>query len=187
MNTTALRHSEADRPLTEVISSLRADDWNAASPCEGWTARDVVAHLVDTQREFLTGRGLDVGERPDLGDAVQAWTTHAARVARILADDTTARTPFDGYFGPSTIGATFERFYVWDMLVHRWDLARSAGLDAWFTDTELDRIEAGIDGFGDSLYMEGICAPAVPAPEDADRLTRVLARLGRNTTAPVRG
>ncbi len=185
MNTTALRHAEADKPLTDVISSLRDTDWDVQSPCEGWTARDVLAHIIDTQRDFFAGRGVEVGERPDTDRPVEAWRTHTARIAEILADDTLVSTTYDGYFGPTTVGATFEQFYIWDMLVHRWDIARSAGIDAIFSDAELDRMEAGADSFGDALYMDGVCAPAVPAPDDADRTSRILAKMGRRTAASI--
>jgi len=71
------------------------------------------------------------------------------------------------------------QFYVWDMYVHRWDIAQAAGLDADLTDAELDRIEQGADSFGDALYMDGICRPGTQAPTAAGRLDHLLARLGR--------
>ncbi|MEU5843079.1 TIGR03086 family metal-binding protein [Rhodococcus sp. NPDC047139] len=185
MNTTALRYAEAERPLTEVIASLRDTDWDAPSPCEGWTARDVLTHIIDTQREFFAGRGLEVGDRPDPVRPAEAWKEHTARVAGILADDGVVSTAYEGYFGPTTVGETFEQFYIWDMFVHRWDIARSAGIDLKFSDGELDRIEAGADSFGDALYMDGVCADALAVAEDADRTTRVLARMGRNPAATV--
>ena len=77
------------------------------------------------------------------------------------------------------MGANLVRFYGFDMLVHRWDVAQAAGVDAGLTADELDRIERGADGFGDALYLDGVCRPGVEAPADADREARVLARLGR--------
>lgn len=180
MNTTARRHAEAERPLTRVIDAVDAAGWDRPSPCDGWTTRDVLAHIVDTQRDFLIGRGLDPGDRPDLADPAAAWREHTAAVARILADDAVPATTYDGYFGPTTIGATFEQFYVWDLLVHRWDIATGAGIDTALTEAELDRIEAGADSFGDSLYMDGVCRPAVESA-GSGRQDRVLARLGRRT------
>ncbi len=142
--------------------------------------RDVVRHLVQTQREFLTERGVDLGEEPDVdADPAAAWRAHAARVAAAVADETVAEQAHDGFSGPTTVGATLEQFYVWDMVVHRWDVARSAGLDAALTDAELDRVESGADAFGDALYMEGICRPGAEPAGGAGRETRVLARLGR--------
>ena len=177
---TATAYAAADRPLTAVLDAVPAGAWDRPSTCEGWTVRDVVRHLVQTQREFLTGRGVDLGEEPDVdAGPAAAWRAHAARVAATVADEAVAGQSYDGFFGPTTVGATLEQFYVWDMVVHRWDVARSAGLDAALTDAELDRVESGADAFGDALYMEGICRPGTESPADADRTTRVLARLGR--------
>ena len=65
------------------------------------------------------------------------------------------------------------------MVVHRWDVARSVGAEPALTDAELDLVEAGADAFGEALYREGICRPAIEPPADGDRATRVLARLSR--------
>jgi len=180
MNATARAYAAADQPLTALLDAVPADAWSRPSPCAGWSARDVVGHLVETQRELLTGHGVDLGETPDVGaDPAAAWRAHARRVAAAVAEDAVAGRGYDGWFGPTTVGATLEQFYVWDMVVHRWDLARATGQDAGLTDAELDRVAAGADSFGESLYTDGICRPAVEAPENADRATRVLARLGR--------
>jgi uncharacterized protein (TIGR03086 family) len=176
----ATAYAAADRPLTAVLDAVPTDAWDRPSTCEGWTVRDVVRHLVQTQREFLTERGVDLADEPDVdADPAAAWRSHARRVAAALADQAVAEAGYDGYFGPTTVGSTLEQFYVWDMLVHRWDVARSVGVDAALTEAELDRVESGADSFGDALYMEGICRPGTEPPAGAARETRVLARLGR--------
>ena len=182
MTRTAKQYQAALRPLTAVVSAVRPDAWMAPSPCEGWTARDVVAHMIQTQREMLTGHGADLGDAPDLdADPAVAWRHHTDRMLDVVADETLVGRAYDGHFGPTTVGETLEQFYVWDMYVHRWDLARAAGLPAELTDAELDRIEQGADSFGEALHMEGICRPRIDVGADADRTTRVLARLGRTT------
>jgi uncharacterized protein (TIGR03086 family) len=181
MTSTASLYEAADRPLTAVLDAVPGDGWTAPSPCEGWSARDVVRHIVQTQREFLTGHGVDLGEQPDVdADPAAAWRDHSKRVSEAVADEAVAGAEYDGHFGRTTVGASLEQFYVFDMLVHRWDIARAAGLDVPFTEAELDRIEQAADSFGDALYMDGVCRPGVEAPADADRATRVLARLGRS-------
>jgi uncharacterized protein (TIGR03086 family) len=180
MNTTLTQYEAAGRPLAETLDAVPAEGWSRPSPCEGWSAADVVGHLVGTQREFLATHGVDLGAAPAVAaDPAAAWRDHAKRVAEALADDAVPAREFDGFFGPTTVGAAFEQFYVWDMVVHRWDVARAAGAGTVFTDEELDRIEAGADSFGPALYMDGVCRPGVEIPEDADRTVRVLARLGR--------
>ena len=178
--TTAQRSQDADHPLTALLDSLTAPQWRAPSPCDGWDAGQVVRHLIETQREFLTGRGLDLGHAPDIdGDPAAAWRAHRRRVLALVSQDAVVATPYDGHFGPTTIGDTLERFYVFDMMAHRWDVARAVGSDCVFTDTELDQLEAGIASFGDAIHMEGICKPGVEAPAGADRQSEVLAKLGR--------
>ena len=180
MTSTAKQYRAALRPLAAVVEAVQPDGWNAPSPCEGWTARDVVGHMVQTQREILTGHGADLGGAPDLAaDPAGAWRDHAGRVLVLLGDEALVGRTYDGHLGPTTVGATLEQFYVWDMVVHRWDLARAAGLDAQLTDAELDRVEQGADSFGEALHMEGICRPSLHVGTDADRTARVLARLGR--------
>jgi len=179
--TTTLQHyRQADQPLTGLLDGVTPEQWGAPSPCEGWDAREVVRHLIDTQRQFVLGRDLDPGSAPDVdGDPSAAWRAHSTAISALLSQDDVAATPFEGHFGPTTIGETLERFYVFDMVVHRWDVARAVGGDDALTDAELDQIEAGIESFGAAIHMEGICRPGVEAPAGADRQTRVLAELGR--------
>jgi len=180
MNRSATQYETAHRPLAAVLDAVPAESWTNPSPCDGWAARGVVRHLIETQREFLAGHDIDLGQAPDIdADPAAAWRDHAKRVAAAISDDAVCTTGYDGHFGPTTVGATLEQFYIWDMLVHRWDIARSVGADDGLSDAELDRIDRGADSFGEALYMDGVCRPGVEAPEGADRQARVLARLGR--------
>ena len=184
MNLTALAYEAAFRPLFRIVETVPVDAWGRPSPCTHWTAREVVAHIVDTQRELLIGHGHDLGSALDLSDPAAALRDHAERVLALVSRDDVVDVTYDGFFGPTTVGATLVQFYVWDMLVHRWDVARATGGDEVLSPDELDRIEAGADSFGEALHMEGICGPAVPAPTGADRQAQLLARLGRDASRP---
>ena len=180
MNHTAAQYESTQQRLTAVLDAVPPHRWTDPSPCAGWTARDVLRHVVETQRDLLTGRGIDLGAAPDLdADPASAWREHAKRVLEAICDDAVPATAYDSHFGPTTLGATLEQFYVWDMLVHRWDIARATGGDADLTGDEIGRMEQGADSFGEALYMDGVCQPGVEVPTDADREVRVLARLGR--------
>jgi len=180
MSSTATQYETANRPLTAVLDAVPARSWTNPSPCDGWTARDVLSHMIETQREFLTGHGIDLGDAPDIDtDPAAAWRVHAKRVVEAISDDAVVGVEYDGHFGRTTVGATLEQFYVWDMLVHRWDIARTVGGDDGLSGAELDRIESGAESFGEALYMDGVCRPGVETPADSDRKVRLLARLGR--------
>jgi len=166
----------ADR-FTAVLDDLPSSAWTAPSPCAGWTAADVVGHIVDTQRDFLAKQDVDLGPRPE-GDPAELWAAH--RDAVLALDDEMLHRDYAGFFGPTTIGATLAQFYGFDLVVHRWDVGRAVGRDVRFTDAEMDDAERAVEGFGEHLYGEGICARPVPVPDGADRQTRLLARLGRS-------
>ncbi len=170
-------HQLADR-FTAVLDGLPSSAWAAPSPCAGWTAADVVGHVVDTQRDFLAKQDVDLGPRPD-GDPGALWAAHHAAV--LAVDDDVWHREYAGFFGPTTVGATLTDFYGFDLVVHRWDVGRAVGRDVRFSDAELDDVERSIASFGEHLYGEGICAGPVPVPDGADRQTRVLALLGRST------
>lgn len=170
--------SEYADAFDATVAQVRPEAWGAASPCEGWTAADVVRHVVDSQRAFLDRQGVPAGDVPaDPPDAV--WLAHRATVDRLLADGTGDRE-FDGFFGRTTIGDNLASFYGFDLVVHRWDLARAAGVACRFSDAELDQLEASLNAFGEHLYDPGVCARPVPVPDDAPRQDRLLALMGRD-------
>lgn len=177
-------------PFGAVVDRVPATDWDAPSPCEGWSARDVLAHVIHSQRTFLAERGVDAATSVDLDsdpsiDPGDAWRVHLERMRELLTDPAVAGMEYDGVFGRTTVGKSIVAFHGFDLVVHRWDIAAAAGLDERLTDSELDMLERSADGFGEHLYDDGVCKPALPVPDDADRQERVLARLGRRTPATV--
>lgn len=204
----ATRWRERSAPFSAEVEAVA--DWEAPSPCEGWTARDVLTHVIDTEREFLVGAGLIADESPaeespadrnpadanhtdeshadesppeETGEAVAdpaaRWAAHLATVEALLADPAAASRPHDGAFGPTTVGDVLLDFYGFDLIVHRWDLARSQGRDARLTEAELALVDAAVDGWGEHAYAPGIFDTPVDVPAGADEQTRVLARTGR--------
>jgi uncharacterized protein (TIGR03086 family) len=165
----------ADR-FTEVVDA--ATDWTAQSPCSDWNAAQVVDHVVSTQRDYLGKQDAGLGDLPE-SDPGAKWRAHLAGVRTVMADESFATREFDGYFGRTTVEELLANFYGFDMLVHRWDLGTAVGAPVTFADDELDRIETSVEGLGEMLYSEGVCKPALEAPDDATRQQRVLARLGR--------
>jgi|EndMetStandDraft_8_1072994.scaffolds.fasta_scaffold07676_4 uncharacterized protein (TIGR03086 family) len=166
------------QPFTDVVAA--GGDWSAPSPCAGWSARDVLDHVVTTQREFFERQDVDLGPAPD-GAPAEVWAAHVAAV-RAAATPKVAARAYDSVFGPTTVAATLAGFYGFDLVVHRWDLARGLGRDTSFSEAELDLVESALPGFGEHLYADGVCGPAVPVPADASRQVRLLATMGRDAT-----
>lgn len=176
-------YAERAAGVQHLLDGTGAQAWDAPSACTGWTGRDVVAHLVDSQRDFFRARGLDLGARPDLADPAQAWRAHAAAVRSLLAEPGVVEHEYEDFGGErTTIGSSVEAFLGFDMIVHRWDVAAADGRAYAFSDADLDVIEGFVAAMGSLLYSEGVCAPALDVPPEADRRARVLAALGRRAT-----
>lgn len=165
--------------MAATVGGLPAAAWDQPSPCAGWRAREVLAHVIDTERDFVTGHGISLPDPPAAdADPATRWSTHVQAMTAALTPEVFER-PFDGFFGPTTIGAALLDVYGFDLIVHRWDLAQAAGDDLRFSEQEMDTLDASIVQFGDAMYAAGICAPALPIHAEADRQTALLATMGR--------
>jgi uncharacterized protein (TIGR03086 family) len=183
MNDTTTDHlvlfiQRADR-FTQVVDAVDGS-WDVPTPCEEWTARDVVGHVIDTQRDFLQRQGLDTGPAPDLAEPPAAWRTQRDHVVAVLGSEGVADREYDGYFGRTTIGATMADFYGWDLVVHGSDVARATGQEWVVSDEDAASLHTTADGWGDALHSDGVCGPEVEVADDASTTDRLLARLGRD-------
>ena len=182
MTVPSQRHASASVRLTALIDAVAPDAWSAASPCEGWSARDVLDHVVSSELDFLRQRELPVPD-VDGSDPISAWPVLRDTFASILADPETGPRRFDGYFGPTTIEETVDRFYTLDLVIHRWDIAVAVGLPehARLTADEIDLVRANLDSIPDEVMRSpGLFGPAVEPPADADPTTELMAFLGRS-------
>ena len=168
----------ADRFTATVQATA---DWSAASPCEEWTAADVVDHVVDTEREFLDRHDAELGERPS-GQPPEVWAAHLAAVRPLVADEAFARAgvrrvlrPYDDRRDPA------ELLRLRPGRARLGPRAPSNGRPTTFTEADMDAMDQAFEGFGDHAYDEGVFRPAVEVADDAPRQERLLARMGRRS------
>ncbi len=178
METIADRYDRLAGDFAATIAAVPAGRWDAPSPCEGWTARDVVRHVSETPGMFFGFVGQEFGALPD--DPAEAFATTRTRMVAALRDPAVADADFEGFMGRMTFAEGVDRFINFDLVVHRWDLAKAAGLDDHIADDDLDRIEELSKGFGDAMRGPNAFGPAVDVAPDANQQSRVLAFLGRS-------
>lgn len=174
------RYRRLSAGFADRIAAVPEARWLSPSPCEGWSARDLVGHVVGTQAMFLglVKREMPVG--PDAADDPAAAWAHASGVIQTDLDDPErADVTFDGFFGESTFAGAVDRFLSWDLVVHSWDLARATGGDERVDPADAEWVIAGVAGFGDSIRSPQVCGPELSALADADATTRMLALVGR--------
>ncbi|MCW0214546.1 MAG: TIGR03086 family metal-binding protein [Pseudonocardia sp.] len=169
------RHADA---VAATIAAVPEDRWGAPSPCEGWTARGVVDHLVEVHGMFL---GL-VGRKPDPGptDPAGAFAHVRDIVQADLEDPERADATYEGMFGTTTFAKSVDGFVTLDLIVHRWDLGTAAGLDIVIPADEIGGILALVEHMPPEVREAGtVFGPALTPPEGADEQTRMLAAIGR--------
>jgi len=181
MTDIADRYDRLAADFAATIDAVPADRWASPSPCEGWTARDVVAHIIGNLGVFEGFVGRELGDVPSTDDDPAAAFAAANRVVSDhLHDPDAAAASFEGaVFGHMTFAEGIDRFVSYDLLIHRWDLARAAGLDVTLPADEVARAREAASALGDALRGPNAFGPEVPAPEGADEQTRLLAFLGR--------
>lgn len=179
MDETLTRLHRRAQHFSTAVDAVAPDRWDDPSPCAEWTVADVVHHVIDTQRDFLDRQHLDLGPRPGHDDPAAAWVTHRDALLSLIDEDVAA-TRCDGYFGPTTIGGTLAEFYGWDLMIHASDLLRAVGRPWQVGEQEVAELAEQARGWGRTLYVEGVCGPAVPVTETASAADRLLARLGRD-------
>jgi uncharacterized protein (TIGR03086 family) len=178
--TPAAHYRDLAAKFTNRVESVPADRWDDSSPCDGWTARDVVRHVIDTQRYIVTVVDLELPEGPSVDDdPAAAWASTRDEMQKILDDPALAGREYDGHFGRTELGTTVDSFYCFDLVVHGWDLARATGLDETIPADDLTWVGGVAEQLGDNIRTAGVCGPAVNVSADADEQTRVLAFLGR--------
>ena len=174
------RYARLASAFAEKIAAVPDDSWDNPSPCEGWTARDVVGHVISTQGMFLGFVGRELGDIPSADhDPLGAWRAASAVVHADLENPERAATEFTGFTGTSTFEAAVNRFLCFDLVVHNWDLSRATGQDERIDAEDIERVRQQAEEFGDAMRAPQAFGSAIEPPEGADSQQKLLAFLGR--------
>ncbi len=181
MSAAAEEHRRIAGVFTDRVRG--ATDWDAPAPVEGWTARDVVRHLVEWFPPFLAdgaGEKLESGPSVD-EDPVAAWQVHSDSVQALLDDPATSTKVLQNrHLGELPLDAAVDQFYTADVFMHTWDLSRATGQDETLDPEKCAVMLAGMEPYEEAMRSSGQYGPRVEVPEDSDVQTRMLAFIGRD-------
>ena len=156
------------------------DDLSVPSPCEGWTAQDVVDHVMGGPPYYTKAWGGEVPAVSDDADRAERYTAES----RALAD--TCRKPgvlermVPSPFGDGELPvAVMFGILTSDTLIHTWDLARSIGVDVQLDQDLLQRTWDGMIPIEDTLRRPDVFGPPVDIDDDAPMQDRAMAWFGR--------
>jgi uncharacterized protein (TIGR03086 family) len=174
----SLRRAIADFDIA-IDAVDRVGGWDRPTPCEGWVARDVVAHLADWTPFLLEAVGRNA---PDPDDPpVERWRFIAAALEAIMADPAEAATEIEvGPLGRMPIAQAIAMLVTGDVVVHTWDLARSIDLEVELDETTMTGQLAGLESMDQQIRESGHFGPRVVVPDGAPITDRLLGFTGRD-------
>ncbi|MGW4353701.1 TIGR03086 family metal-binding protein [Nocardia sp. NPDC004582] len=181
--------ARAVRTSIDVVAGVTPGDLDAATPCAGWTLRDLLEHMIVQHHGFAAAaRGeSDLGlwkPRPLSADPVGEYRAAAEHVLATFAEPGVLERRFplpevrDGIVIPGTLAVSF---HFIDYVVHAWDVARALGRTVAFDDDLVSAalpVAEAVPRGAERERPGASFAPEVEGPGTTG-LDRILAVLGR--------
>jgi uncharacterized protein (TIGR03086 family) len=168
------------------VRQIGDHQWQAATPDEDWTVRDLVNHLVGEDLwapPLLAGSTIaEVGDRFE-GDVLgaepkAAWTAASAAAVRAAGEDGAMDRIVHLSFGDFP-GSQYTLQLFADHLIHAWDLARAIGADEHLDEELVGSCTTWFEAMEEAYRSAGAIAERPSVPGHADAQTLLLARFGR--------
>ncbi|MGE0307754.1 MAG: TIGR03086 family metal-binding protein [Acidimicrobiia bacterium] len=167
------------------VAAAASDAWSQASPCEGWSARDVVAHVVANLRALrATADGADFFSafgQPVDGNVLDAWRAERDGVSDTLGTliERSTETILVGgnHVPPFVVVDGLMR----DLVIHSWDLARAVGGDERLPDELISAATEAMKMVTDEARGPGLYGYPVAVADGADAQAKLLASSGRRS------
>ena len=172
----------------QIVGQVGSDQWDLATPCDAWTVRQLIGHVVagcqmaatlaagGTRQDAIAILGVDhLGDRPV--EAVDAAL--AAQQAAFERPDIESHV-FEHPAGDMP-GVQVLRFRLGDLLVHQWDLAQAIGADDTLDADLVNEVWAGISPMIPMMATSGVfgTGPSGTVGDDAPMQVRLLDAMGR--------
>ncbi len=186
--------ARAVRASVALVNQAGHGDLDRPTPCEGWTLRDLLAHMSIQHYGFAAaarGAGAELAQwQPvELAEPVSDYAQAAEFVITAFAADGVLEAAFT--LPEISTAQTFPAsqaisFHCLDYVVHSWDVAQSLGVQP---DLDDDLVAAALRigrmvPTGASRLVPGAAfGPTLPADEKADPLLQLMAMLGRTPLA----
>jgi uncharacterized protein (TIGR03086 family) len=180
------RLDRAASAAQQVVDGVKPDQLDGPSPCEDWTVRQVLNHVISGNLFFVhsveTGtfdRGSFDRSRDFVGDdPAAAFRDCVAKLREAFAAPEVLERPQPTPFGERP-GVVLLDMRVSEMMMHGWDVAKGTGqstdLDAELAEDVLERFRVlRATGRGGDMF-----GPEQPAPEGATVADRLAAASGR--------
>ena len=162
------RHLAVCRRFGESVRAAKGK-WERPSPCDAWDARGVLEHVIGFH-DVLLLRPLGLKPNRPHDDPQRRWELTYDQLEMAFESD----------IGPDA--AAVLPNVTRDVLVHTWDLARAVGADDRLDPRWCELFYAALPSDPGGLSVSGMFDAPVAVGDQTDMQSKLLARLGRNTS-----
>ncbi len=172
--------------MDHVVAAATPGDWHKQSPCEGWTARHVLGHVIAVERSIeATALGTESPMNPMRdpdqhagADPAATWRATRDSVIATMATPGILERVVKTWRGEVTVDDMIG-YNITDTIVHAWDLARAIGANDRLDPELVERSIEIMTPVADTMRGPRAFGPAYHVHDDADDQKRLLALLGR--------
>jgi uncharacterized protein (TIGR03086 family) len=171
-----------------VVTQVGDDQWEAPTPCAGWTVRDLVGHVASgsemaarladgaSRNEAIALLGID-----HLGDDPLAAVDQALDRQLVAFERPDIGVHVFHHPAGDMPGAQVINFRIGDLLVHQWDLARAIGADETLDPSVVQLVWDGIQPMLPMMSSVGVFGDGASGTvgDDAPPQLRLLDAMGR--------
>ncbi|HJE52205.1 MAG TPA: TIGR03086 family protein [Tessaracoccus flavescens] len=170
------------RGLAAHFAELAAGvtDWDAPTPVKEWKARDIVNHLATWLPGMLGGMGVELPTVEINDDPTVTWAEHTANVQALVDDQEQLDRVVQTHQGEQPLSAVLEQFYLPDIFMHSWDLAKASGQDAGLDDGVTAAMVEGMTPMADTLRESGQFGDPQILDDSYSIEDRLIALIGRD-------
>jgi uncharacterized protein (TIGR03086 family) len=166
-----------------VVRRVPSGGWDDPSPCEGWSARDVLAHQIEVlDGAARAARGEDIGlpQPPShLAGPLDAWGRCRDGVLEALDHEGSLQRSGKYWFGEMSVDQLIG-IVQWDPLTHAWDISRAVGLEPVPDDELYASSLATIEPMAGMLRKFKLIGEPLPGAADGSAMDRFLRLVGRD-------
>jgi uncharacterized protein (TIGR03086 family) len=183
------------RACGELDDRLRDSDvsLDAKTPCDGWTIRDLLQHVIVGNRtavvmleghsseEVVAARTTLLAEDRIGDDPAAAFATSAAAQVAAFAQPGALERTIHHHFMGDMPSRQLLSFRICDLTLHAWDLARATGADEAINAGLVEWVYAAMEPTSPTIGSTGQFGdgPSAALPDDAPLQTRLLDLSGR--------
>jgi uncharacterized protein (TIGR03086 family) len=171
----------------DLVAGVPGARWGDPTPCDGWTVRDLVGHVIAGNALFARALGGQYQDPagpagpagPDDAALLPAYRDSAAALVEAFGQPGVLGQIVTVPFG-TVPGIVALHLRITEVLVHGWDLATATGQHTAFpADLAEQELAFSIEKLSDIPPGRRPFAPRQPVAADAPAIDRLAACLGR--------